>query len=101
MSTLLASGSRPPNSRQIKEESVKRTRVLALIAGAATVVAAAALAPQAWAANGPSSGSQTEQYIVQFKPGADRGAVLRALGARFGVNVSEERQPRLRSLRLR
>src|SRR5262245_22778543 len=81
------------NRWQGKEESVKRTRVLAFIAGAVTVAAIVALTSQAGAAKPPaSSDSQTDQYIVQFKPGADRGGALRSLGARFGVTLTEERQ---------
>jgi serine protease len=72
---------------------VRRTRVLALIVGAAVVTAVAGFTPNAWAAKTPAaSGAQTDQYIVSFKPGADRAGALKALGARFGVTLTDERE---------
>ncbi|MFB9445603.1 S8 family peptidase [Dactylosporangium vinaceum] len=40
---------------------------------------------------GPADG-QSQQYIVQFKAGADHGAALRAVGNRLGVSLAEQRQ---------
>jgi serine protease len=72
---------------------VNRTRVLALVASAATVAAIAALNPQASAAKvADPSASQSGQIIVKFKAGAERGAALRALGSRFGVDLTEQRE---------
>jgi len=73
---------------------VKRTRVAVIVSAAAVVAATAALTPlAASAATTPASpGGQTEQYIVQFKPTADRGAALRSMSARFGVTLTEQRQ---------
>ncbi|MGE5827012.1 MAG: S8 family peptidase [Micromonosporaceae bacterium] len=72
---------------------MKRTRVLALAVGTAVVAAVAALSPNAWAAKAPASpGAQTDQFIVSFKPGADRAGALRAVGARFGLTLKDERE---------
>jgi serine protease len=61
--------------------------------GAAVVTAVAGFTPSAWAAKTPAaSGGQADQYIVSFKPGTDRGAVLKAMGARFGVALTEQRE---------
>jgi serine protease len=61
---------------------------------AATTLAAAAPA-QAQVSDGGqavATDDQTDQYIVSFKPGVDRGAALRAVGARLGINLSDQRQ---------
>lgn len=72
---------------------MRYTRVFAMVAGVAAIAATTATAPQAVAAPASASASgQAEQYIVQFRSGADRGAALRALGSRFGATLTEARQ---------
>jgi serine protease len=76
---------------------VTRTRPVLAWAAAATAALAAttALSAPASAAPAPSPASAdsiTNQYIVKFRPGADRGRALRQLGGRFGVSLTEARQ---------
>ncbi|WP_346535469.1 hypothetical protein [Micromonospora sp. DPT] len=54
--------------------------------------AAAALAASTALTAPASADSSTNQYIVKFRAGTDRGAALRQLGERFGVNLAETRQ---------
>jgi serine protease len=71
---------------------MRYTRVFAVLAGV-TIAAATASVPQAVAAPPQhSAAAEAGQYIVQFRPGADRGAALRALGSRFGITLTEQRQ---------
>jgi serine protease len=77
---------------------MNRSRVFAFVAGA-TALAMTTLAVQVPAQAQVPAGSeavsidgQTEQYIVQFKAGADRGKAMRAVAARLGVSLTEQRQ---------
>ncbi|MGK5441103.1 S8 family peptidase [Micromonospora sp. URMC 105] len=74
-----------------------RTRPVLAVAGAAAAALAAttALTVPASAAPAPSpapADSSTNQYIVKFTAGADRGGALRQLGGRFGVSLTETRR---------
>ncbi|MFI7575431.1 S8 family peptidase [Micromonospora sp. NPDC049497] len=76
-----------------------RPRSVLAVAGAAAAALAATTALTAPAsaapvpsAAAPSADSTTGEYIVKFRAGADRGAALRQLGGRFGINLTEVRQ---------
>ncbi|WP_432840027.1 S8 family peptidase [Dactylosporangium sp. CA-092794] len=70
---------------------MNRFRLVAVVSGAAALAAATLVAPGPAQARVPDGG-EPEQYIVQFKAGADRGAALRTLGARFGVVLTDQRE---------
>ena len=61
---------------------------------AATVASLTAFTVTTFAipATAVAADGQSSQYIVQFKPGADRGAVLRSLGTRLGVVLTDQRE---------
>ena len=68
--------------------------VLASMATAAVALAAttAVSAPAAAAPAPASAGTTANQYIVKFKPGADRGRALRQIGQKHRVTLTESRQ---------
>ncbi|MEV8516921.1 S8 family peptidase [Dactylosporangium sp. NPDC051484] len=77
---------------------MKRSRVMVFVAGATALAAATFAGPVPAGAQAPAGAEavsidgQSEQFIVQFKAGADRGQALRAVGARLGVTLSDQRQ---------
>lgn len=77
---------------------MKRSRVSTFVTGATALVLttftvqAPAHAQVPAGSEATPADSQAQQYIVQFKAGADRGAALRAIGNRLGVSLTEQRQ---------
>lgn len=77
---------------------MKHQRIVALVAGATAcfvttlVVAAPAQAQVATGTEAVSADGQSNQYIVQFKAGADRGSALRGLGTRLGLALTDQRE---------
>ncbi|MFG2039981.1 S8 family peptidase [Dactylosporangium sp. NPDC048998] len=77
---------------------MKRSRVMAFVAGATALAAATLAGPSPAGAQVPagaeavSTDGQSDQFIVQFKAGADRGRALRAVEARLGVTLTDQRQ---------
>ena len=75
---------------------MKRSGVAALLAGATalvvtTLVVQAPARERAQAPTGTEAESQSEQFIVQYKVGANHRAALAALGARLGIRLTEQR----------
>jgi serine protease len=71
---------------------VRRPRVLTLFAGA-VIAASTSIAIATPAQAAPAAAlDEVDQYIVQFKPGADRSSALATLGQRFGVQLTTERE---------
>lgn len=77
---------------------MNRRSIAKLIAGATVLAVATLVAPSQAQAQAPSAvdtasvEGQPGQYIVRFKAGADRGGLLRAVGARLGVSLADQRE---------
>jgi serine protease len=65
-------------------------RVITPIAAVLAVIASTAVATTP--AQAAPAGADAEQYIVAFKPGADRNAALTAVGRNLGVELTVERE---------
>ena len=75
---------------------MKRTRIAAWVAGATVFVTTLAVPTpvQAQVATGAEAvtADGTNQYIVQFKPGANHGSALRGLSSRLGLVLTDQRE---------
>jgi serine protease len=77
---------------------LKNRHVVASLAGATALAVATLVVPAPAQAQVPagteavSADGQSEPYIVQFKAGANHSAALRAVGARLGIVLTDQRE---------